>query len=107
MLFPVVGLAGLNRFSRTVLDNAGRAIAGMARDFAPPAPASVGEIAITMFGSTTPCVAHLAAALRGAGLEPVVFHANGVGGCALEQWLTRGEFSAVLDVTTTELADEL
>ncbi len=107
MLFPVVDLAGLNRFSRTVLDNAGRAIAGMARDFVPPAPASVGEIAITMFGSTTPCVAHLAADLRAAGLEPVVFHANGVGGCALEQWLERGEFSAVLDVTTTELADEL
>ncbi len=107
MLFPVVDLAGLNRFSRTVLDNAGRAIAGMARDFMPPAPASVGEIAITMFGATTPCVAHLAADLREAGLEPVVFHANGVGGCALEQWLDRGEFSAVLDVTTTELADEL
>jgi uncharacterized protein (UPF0261 family) len=107
MLFPVVDLAGLNRFSRTVLDNAGRAMAGMARAYAPPAPASRREVAITMFGSTTPCVSRLAAELREDELEPVVFHANGIGGCALEQWLARGEFSAVLDVTTTELADEL
>jgi uncharacterized protein (UPF0261 family) len=108
MLFPVVDLAGLNRFCRAVLDNAGHAIAGMARHWTPTlAPGQTGEVAVTMFGSTTPCVMRVADRLRRIEIEPVVFHANGVGGRALEEWLARGEFAAVLDVTTTELADEL
>jgi uncharacterized protein (UPF0261 family) len=113
MLFPVVDLSGLNRFCRAVLENAGRAIAGMARGWR-PAPRAEGperpegpEVAVTMFGATTPCVMGIAARLRALGIEPVTFHANGGGGRALEQWIDRGEFSGVLDVTTTELADEL
>ena len=108
MLFPVVDLAGLNRFCRAALDNAGHAIAGMARHWQPARPAAnAEEVAMTMFGSTTPCVMRVAAGLRERGVEPVTFHANGVGGRALEEWLAGGEFSGVLDVTTTELADEL
>jgi len=108
MLFPVVDLAGLNRFCRAALDNAGHAIAGMARHWQPARPAAhAEEVAMTMFGSTTPCVTRVAAGLRERGVEPVTFHANGVGGRALEEWLAGGEFSAVLDVTTTELADAL
>ncbi len=108
MLFPVVDLSGLNRFCRAALDNAGHAIAGMARDWRPvPASAGAEEVALTMFGSTTPCVMRIAALLRERGVEPVTFHANGIGGRALEEWLARGEFAGVLDVTTTELADEL
>jgi uncharacterized protein (UPF0261 family) len=107
MLFPVVDLAGLNRFSRQVLDNAAGAIAGMARK-ARPAAASAGvSVAMTMFGATTPCVTEVASRLRTLGVEPVVFHANGAGGRAMEEWAERGEFAAVLDLTTTELADEL
>ena len=107
MLFPVVDLSGLSRFCRAALDNAGHAIAGMARHWQPPRAAHTEEVAMTMFGSTTPCVTRVAAGLRRGGVEPVTFHANGVGGRALEEWLARGEFSGVLDVTTTELADEL
>jgi uncharacterized protein (UPF0261 family) len=108
MLFPVVDLSGLNRFSRAALDNAGHAIAGMARHWRPAQPAAhAEEVAMTMFGSTTPCVIRVAAGLRECGVDPVTFHANGVGGRALEEWLAGGEFSGVLDVTTTELADEL
>lgn len=107
MVFPVVDLAGLNRFCRAVLDGAGRAIAGMARDWCPLPAATTPEVAVTMFGATTPCVAAVAARLRALGIEPVTFHANGGGGRALEAWLARGEFDGVLDLTTTELADEL
>ncbi len=108
MLFPVVDLSGLNRFCRAALENAGHAIAGMARAWQPVRPAAQGEeVAVTMFGSTTPCVTRVASRLREHDIEPVMFHANGVGGRALEEWLAGGEFAGVLDVTTTELADEL
>ncbi len=107
LAFPVVDLSGLNRFCREALDNAARAIAGMARAWSPMPAADRCEVAVTMFGATTPCVTSVAARLRALDIDPVVFHANGVGGRALETWLARGEFAAVLDLTTTELADEL
>lgn len=107
MLFPVVDLLGVNRFCRAVLDNAAAAAAGMAAHFTPAAKAEVREVAVTMFGSTTPCVMRVVDRLRERNIEAVVFHANGAGGRALEEWTARGEFDAVIDVTTTELADEL
>jgi uncharacterized protein (UPF0261 family) len=107
MMFPVVDLAGLNRFSEAVLENAAHAIAGMARQRRARPRSARPAVAITMFGTTTACVEDVARGLATRGAEPVVFHANGVGGMALEQWIARGVFDAVLDVTTTELADEL
>jgi uncharacterized protein (UPF0261 family) len=108
MLFPVVDLLGLNRFCRQSLDNAAGAIAGMAsRRWQPMARPEQAEVALTAFGATTACVMAVAARLRDLNLEPVVFHANGTGGQALEEWIERGEFVAVLDLTTTELADEI
>ncbi|MBI2156292.1 MAG: Tm-1-like ATP-binding domain-containing protein [Candidatus Rokubacteria bacterium] len=107
MLFPVVDLLGLNRFCRRSLENAAAAIAGMASAWRPTPPADAAEVALTAFGATTPCVMAAAARLRDAGFDPVVFHANGTGGQALETWIDRGEFGGVLDLTTTELADEL
>lgn len=107
MLSPVVDLLGLNRFCRRTLENAAAAIAGMAAAWIPETPPQTPEVAITAFGSTTPCVAAVSERLRARDLTPVVFHANGTGGRALEEWVERGEFTAVLDVTTTELADEL
>jgi uncharacterized protein (UPF0261 family) len=107
MLFPVVDLSGLNRFCRAVLDNAAAAIAGMARAWRAPGAPATREVALTMFGATTGGVSAVAARLRESGVDPVVFHANGTGGRALEEWIERGEFHGVLDLTTTELADEL
>jgi uncharacterized protein (UPF0261 family) len=107
MLFPVVDLLGLNRFCRRSLENAAGAIAGMASVWRPTPPAVTAEVALTAFGATTPCVMAAAARLREHGFEPVVFHANGTGGQALEASIARGEFAGVLDLTTTELADEL
>ncbi|OGL14119.1 MAG: hypothetical protein A3F92_12270 [Candidatus Rokubacteria bacterium RIFCSPLOWO2_12_FULL_71_22] len=107
MLFPVVDLLTLNRFSRRALDNAAAAMAGMAGAWRGVPSAVARAVAVTAFGSTTPCVAAVVAGLHDLGLEPVVFHANGAGGEALEEWVERGEFVGVVDVTTTELADEL
>ena len=111
----VVDVAGLNRISRRVLDNAAAAMAGMARRFAErrtttPETTTVPEppvIAATMFGVTTPCVDVARTAVEAAGFEVLVFHATGVGGLTMEGLVRDGLIAGVLDLTTTELADEL
>ena len=178
MMYSVVDIAGLNRISRAVLDNAADAMAGMARGARPtppsplpegkggvepnpltpfpkkeggtepnatgttsqapvlsPSPSSgprealltgpeskeggVGEgfqaesspdkpvIAATMFGVTTPCVEAARKVLESAGYEVLVFHATGTGGRTMEGLIRDGLIAGVLDITTTELADEL
>jgi uncharacterized protein (UPF0261 family) len=64
-------------------------------------------VAATMFGVTTPCVQHARKILEAAGYEVIVFHATGNGGQAMESLIREGLFAGVLDITTTELADEL
>ena len=60
-----------------------------------------------MFGVTTPCVTAARRVLEERGYEVLVFHATGTGGQAMEQLIEDGAIQAVLDLTTTELADEL
>jgi uncharacterized protein (UPF0261 family) len=64
-------------------------------------------VGATMFGVTTPCVDRARAHLDVQGCEVLVFHATGVGGQAMEGLVRDGGIDAVLDLTTTELADEL
>ncbi len=108
MLNSVVDIAGLNRISRAVLRQAAGAMAGMVR----LAQAASQEqekplIAATMFGVTTPCVQKAREILEQAGYEVLVFHATGSGGEAMESLIREGLIAGVLDITTTELADEL
>lgn len=112
MLHSVADIAGLNRLTRTVLANAAAAMDGMIRarserptDVTPDADRPL--VTATMFGVTTPCVDHARSALEAAGIEVVVFHATGVGGQAMEGLIRDGQVAGVLDLTTTELADEL
>ncbi len=108
MFNAVVDVAGLNRIGRSVLDSAARAMAGMVR--LPRAPASADDrpiIAATMFGVTTPCVERAREVLERAGYEVLVFHATGSGGQTMESLINEGLIAGVLDITTTELADEL
>jgi uncharacterized protein (UPF0261 family) len=108
MLHSVVDLAGLNRISRVVLARAAQAMAGMALGALPAAdPRARPLVAATMFGVTTPCVERARAVLEQAGYEVLVFHATGSGGRTLESLIDAGLIAGVLDVTTTELADEL
>jgi uncharacterized protein (UPF0261 family) len=107
MLNAVVDILGLNRISREVLSQAARAMAGLVTY---PRPAAVtGDrplIAATMFGVTTPCIERARAALESRGFEVLVFHATGNGGQAMESLISEGVIAGVLDLTTTELADE-
>ena len=108
LLNSVVDLVGINRISREVLGQAARAMAGMVT-FPYPAAAAAERplIAATMFGVTTPCITKAREILEGAGYEVLVFHATGNGGQAMETLIADGLIAGVLDITTTELADEL
>ena len=110
MMNSVVDILGLNRISRTLLHHAAAAMAGMVQH---PAPVATPEetqrplLAITMFGVTTPCAERAKQVLEQAGYEVLVFHATGNGGEAMESLIREGWFAGVLDITTTEIADEL
>lgn len=106
LVFPVTDLAGLNFISRQVLRNAGHAVAAMARVGA-PAGGGAPAVGLTMFGVTTACVDQVREGLADRGWEGVAFHAVGTGGGALESLAAQGRFRALMDLTTTEVADAL
>ena len=106
MVPSVVDISGLNRISRQVIVRAAAAVAAMARAEVPQAD-DKPLIAASMFGNTTQCVEAARARFEESGYEVLVFHATGSGGQTMEDLIVSGYVSAVLDVTTTELADEL
>ncbi|MFC9974169.1 Tm-1-like ATP-binding domain-containing protein [Spirillospora sp. NPDC127200] len=107
--YSVVDIAGLNRVSRTVLGNAAAAAAGMAQAHAAGQESADDRplVAASMFGVTTPAVDAARGRLEELGYEVLVFHATGSGGRALEALVDSGMVAGVLDLTTTELADDL
>ena len=114
VMYSVVDVAGINRISRLVLGNAAAAMAGMvtareqaARDAPGPGADDRPLVAASMFGVTTQAVETARARLAGLGYEVLVFHATGAGGRALEALAEARLVSGVLDLTTTELADDL
>jgi uncharacterized protein (UPF0261 family) len=107
LVHPVTDVAGLNRVSRRVLANAANAMAGMVRFDAGIGRADAPLVALTMFGVTTPGVLAIQAGLEALGFETIVFHAVGSGGRAMEEMIDAGLIDAVVDVTTSELTDEL
>ena len=109
MMYSVVDVAGINGISERILTNAAAAAAGMAITAAgfsstiTPKPL----IGATMFGVTTPCVTTARERLEALGYEVLVFHATGTGGRSMEALMQAGFITGALDVTTTELVDEL
>jgi len=107
MLHSIVDIAGLNRLSRRILANAAAAITGMVVQEEIENNEERPLIGATMFGVTTPCVTAARQILEQQGFEVLVFHATGTGGRAMEELINDDYFAGVLDITTTELADEL
>jgi uncharacterized protein (UPF0261 family) len=107
LMASVTDVAGVNSISAQVLANAAAAMAGMVQ--APPVelPDARPLVAATMFGVTTPCVTRAREELEGRGYEVLVFHATGTGGRAMEALVQGGFLSGVLDITPTELCDDL
>jgi uncharacterized protein (UPF0261 family) len=115
VMFPsIVDVAGLNRISRQILTRAAGAICGMVEAVAETDTVKGGHrtedkpiIVASMFGNTTDCVQAARKILEGAGYEVLVFHATGTGGRTMESLIETGLVAGVLDITTTEWADEL
>jgi uncharacterized protein (UPF0261 family) len=107
VMFPsVVDVAGLNRISRQLLARAAGAICGMV-EARIPAASDKPIIVASQFGNTTPCVEHAKRILEADGYEVIVFAATGTGGRTMESLIETGLVAGVLDVTSTEWADEL
>ena len=106
MIPTVVDISGLNRISRRVLAQAAGAVCGMVESRV-HAGGEKSLVSATMFGNTTDCVERARARLEQAGYEVLVFHATGTGGRIMEGLVEAGDIAGVLDVTTTEWADEL
>lgn len=109
-MFPsIVDVSGLNRISRMLFTRAAGAICGMVESEPPPVESGAEKpiVVASMFGNTTACVNAAKAILEEAGYEVLVFHATGVGGRTMESLIESGLVAGVLDVTTTEWADEL
>jgi uncharacterized protein (UPF0261 family)/ABC-type branched-subunit amino acid transport system ATPase component len=106
MMYSVTDVQGINRISKVVLANAANALAGMLIA-APQVEESEDKssIGLTMFGVTTPCVQALTKKLNN--YDCLVFHATGVGGQSMEKLVDSGLLGSVIDVTTTEIADEI
>lgn len=103
----IVDVAGINSISQTIYTNAAGAIAGMVKMEQPKAAAAKPLISASMFGNTTKCVDRARGILENAGYEVLVFHATGAGGKTMESLISDGYIVASLDITTTELADEV
>ncbi|MGB7242021.1 MAG: Tm-1-like ATP-binding domain-containing protein [Sulfitobacter sp.] len=106
MMPSVTDLAGLNKISRHILHNAAQAVLGMATHPYVASRDTRPSIGLSMFGVTTPCVTQITAQLEGS-LDCVVFHATGTGGRSMENLLIESMLDGLIDITTTEIADEL
>jgi uncharacterized protein (UPF0261 family) len=117
IMHSVVDILGLNAISRLVYDNAAAAIAGMAlayakrnkpkRGKAKQPPPARPAIAATMLGNTTKPLLRMRSLVEAQGYDFVIFHANGVGGPAMEELIARNAFVAVLDYTLSEVAGHI
>ena len=107
MIPSIVDVAGLNRISKTIFTRAAGAICGMVESKVEEDSTERPLIAASMFGNTTECVDASRKILEEAGYEVLVFHATGTGGKTMETLIADGLVKGVLDITTTEWADEL
>jgi uncharacterized protein (UPF0261 family) len=106
MMPSIVDVAGLNSISKTIFTRAAGAICGMVEAKIDQSE-SKPLIVASMFGNTTDCINIAAKVLEEAGYEVLIFHATGTGGKTMEALIESGMVSGVLDITTTEWADEL
>ena len=107
LMASVVDIADLNSIITPLIEQAAAAICAMA-NVTPASPQErAGRIAVSMFGNTTACADQCTQLLKTLGYDVLAFHANGIGGRTMESLIREGQFDAVLDITTTELADDL
>ncbi len=109
VMHSVVDILGINTVSRAIFNSTASAIAGMAQTYAsqqskPTTEHQRRSLAATMLGNTTRPLMHIKPGIEAQDVDLVIFHANGVGGPAMEELIQQGYFSAVLDFTLSEIA---
>ncbi|MFQ5711669.1 MAG: Tm-1-like ATP-binding domain-containing protein [Candidatus Geothermarchaeales archaeon] len=107
MMHTVVDVVGINELTKKIFDNAVAAIVGMVDADVGAEIRGKNLIAIPMYGNTTPVVMRSKSLLEERGYEIILFHPNGTGGRAMEELIEQGIFTAVLDMTTHEITDDL
>ncbi|MBI1278781.1 MAG: UPF0261 family protein [Anaerolineaceae bacterium] len=117
VMHSIVDILGLNPISKTVFDSAAAAVAGMAKEYEAknltPSPSPQAErgnkkaVAATMLGNTTKPLMRVRPCVEAMDMDFVIFHANGVGGVAMEELIEQGQFTAVLDYTLSEVAGQI
>ena len=107
VMFNPVGDISINRVTKRIFLNAVRAMAGMLKGENIHEEERRIQVAVTVFGVVQPCAEHAKELLEEKGFEVILFHTSGTGGMALEDLIKQGEIDAVLDISTTELADEV
>jgi len=107
MMPSIVDVAGLNSISKMLFTQAAGAICGMANVTVDESSSEKPIVVASMFGNTTECINKACEVLENAGYEVLVFHATGTGGKTMEALIETGMVSGILDVTTTEWADEI
>ncbi|MFH1134249.1 MAG: Tm-1-like ATP-binding domain-containing protein [Nanoarchaeota archaeon] len=106
MMYSVSDISGLNFITTKILENAANAISGMVKNRQSVGNNRQKTLALTMYGSTTPCVTRAAERLRHLGYEVIIFHASGPGGKAMENLIFGGKIDGVLDLTIGEVSNE-
>ncbi|MEZ4828775.1 MAG: Tm-1-like ATP-binding domain-containing protein [Bacteroidia bacterium] len=106
MVYPITDLAGLNSISRTILNNAAQALAGMLSGKPQVLSDIKPALGMTMFGVTTPCVQAIRSHFEDH-YDCIVFHATGIGGQSFEKLVSSGMMHHVIDITLTEVCDHL
>jgi uncharacterized protein (UPF0261 family) len=114
VMHSIVDILGLNPISRTMFDNAAGAIVGMAKAYEKRGGelltdhnANRKSIAATMLGNTTRPLMRIKPLIEAQNMDFVIFHANGIGGRAMEDLILQGQFTAVLDYTLSEVAGQI
>ncbi len=107
VMFNPVGDISINRITGRIFSNSTRAMAGMLKEQKEPEESRKIQVAVTVFGVVQTCVEYAKELLEKKGYEVMVFHTSGTGGMALEELVRQKEIDAVLDISTTEMADEM
>lgn len=108
MIYPIVDIEGDSSILRSMIGRLARVTVALlgAGPLGDP-EGSATSVGVTMYGLTNPCVTHCRSLLSSVGLQSLVFHANGTGGRSFESFISQGLVSSVLDVTISEITDEL
>jgi len=106
MFHSVADILGFNEFMRLMLGQAAYAICGMIEKGS-GIKKEKPMVAVTAYGINSVCATQAEPLLQERGYEMIAFHANGIGGMAMEEFIAQGLVAGVIDFTLHEIADEM